>query len=148
MRNLKNINRRLTRFHLKIMNLDCKEISISDTELGCQVTFSEKMVSGEEMVNTSVTEITESTGKYLLLQRSYPEGELDSDFIYYETHNENYIGELTDYEVVVSKKYFELKFNSDKKIKVLINPTEKEYSKLKEILPILTNNSNKITLED
>ena len=57
------------------MKLNCIEISINDDDLGCQVTFSEKKDLGEESANMSVQEIIDSIGKYLLIQRSYPEFE-------------------------------------------------------------------------
>ena len=129
------------------MKLNCIEISINDEELGCQVTFSENKDLGEETANMSVKKIIELIGRYLLLQRSYPEDDFESDYIYFETHDENYAGELVDYEMVLSKSCFELKLQNEK-IEVLINPTEKEYSKLKEILPILTNNSGKLIIND
>lgn len=129
------------------MKLNCIEISISDEELGCQVTFSEKKSLGEEAANMSVQEIIDSTGRYLLIQRSYPEYEFESDYIYFETHDEEYAGELVDYEMVLSKECFELNL-SNEKIEVLITPTDIEYSKLKKILPILTNNSGKLIVND
>lgn len=129
------------------MKLNCIEISINDEEFGCQVTFSEKKDLGAESENMSVNEIMESIGRYLLLQRSYSEDDFDNDYIYYETQNENFSGKLTDYEMVLSKKCFELKLRHGE-LEVLINPTEKEYSKLKEILPILTNNSEKLIITD
>ncbi|WP_040506475.1 hypothetical protein [Gillisia limnaea] len=81
------------------------------------------------------------------MQRSYPENNFENDYIYYETHDENFAGELIDYEMVLSKSYFELNLQNEK-IEVIINPTEEEYSKLKEILPILTNNSGKLIIKD
>jgi len=78
------------------MKINCIEISISDEELGCQVTFSEKKDLGEEAANMTVQEIIDSIGRYLLIQRSYPEFEVESDYIYFETHNEEYAGELKD----------------------------------------------------
>lgn len=129
------------------MNLNSTEISISDEELGCQVIFSENKDLGEETADMSVKQIIESIGRYLLLQRSYPENNFENDYIYYETHDENFAGELIDYEMVLSKNYFELILQNEK-IEVIINPTEEEYSKLKEILPILTNNSEKLIIKD
>jgi len=78
------------------MKINCIEISISDEELGCQVTFSEKKDLGEEATNMTVQEIIDSIGRYLLIQSSYPEFEVESDYIYFETHNEEYAGELKD----------------------------------------------------
>ena len=127
--------------------LNSYEISISDEELGCQVTFSEEKDLGADSVNMSVQEIIDSIGKYLLIQRSYPDFEDKSDYIYFETHNEEFAGELSDYEMVLSREQFELKLN-DGKIDVLINPTDKEYSELKKILPILINKTGKLTIND
>jgi hypothetical protein len=129
------------------MKINCIEISISDEELGCQVTFSEKKDLGEESANMTVQEIIDSIGRYLLIQRSYPEFEDESDYIYFETHDEEFSGELSDYEMVLSREQFELKL-IDGKIEVLINPTDKEYSELKKILPILTNKTGKLIIND
>lgn len=129
------------------MKINCIEISISDEELGCQVTFSEKKDLGEESANMTVQEIIDSIGRYLLIQRSYPEFEDESDYIYFETHDEEFSGELSDYEMVLSRELFGLKL-IDGEIEVLINPTDKEYSGLKEILPILTNTTGKLIIND
>ena len=129
------------------MKINCIEISISDEELGCQVTFSEKKDLGEESANMTVQEIIDSIGRYLLIQRSYPEFEDESDYIYFETHDEEFSGELSDYEMVLSRERFELK-TIDGIIEVLINPTDKEYSELKKILPILTNKTGKLIIND
>jgi|SRR5690554_986994 hypothetical protein len=129
------------------MKINCIEISISDEELGCQVTFSEKKDLGEESANMTVQEIIDSIGRYLLIQRSYPEFEDESDYIYFETHDEEFSGELSDYEMVLSRERFELK-TIDGIIEVLINPTDKEYSELKKILPILTNKTGKLIVND
>ncbi len=93
----------------------------------------------------TVQEIIDSTGEYLLIQRSYPEFENESDYIYFETHNEEYAGELKDYEMVLTKERFELRLRNGE-IEVLINPTDKEYSELKKILPILTNKTGKLII--
>ena len=129
------------------MKINCIEISISDEELGCEVTFSEKKDLGEESESMSVQEIINSIGEYLLIQRSYADFEDEGDYIYFETHDEEYAGELSDYEMVLSKERFELKLLNGE-IEVLINPTDKEYSELKKILPILTNKSGKLIIND
>ncbi len=129
------------------MKINCIEISISDEELGCEVTFSEKKDLVEESESMSVQEIINSIGEYLLIQRSYADFEDEGDYIYFETHDEEYAGELSDYEMVLSKERFELKLLNGE-IEVLINPTDKEYSELKKILPILTNKSGKLIIND
>jgi len=129
------------------MKINCIEISINDEDLGCQVTFSENKSLGEKAAKMSIQEIIDSTGAYLLIQRSYPDYEDESDYIYFETHNEEYAGELKDYEMFLTKERFELRLR-DGKIEVLINPTDKEYSELKKILPILTNKTGKLIVND
>ena len=129
------------------MKLYCKRISINDGGLGCQVAFYEKKDLGEETVNMSFNEIIESKGRYLLLQRSFPDDDYESDYIYFETHDDKHSGELVGYEIVLSKSCFELKLKNEK-IEVMINPTEKEYSGLKDILSILTNNNGKLIIND
>ena len=129
------------------MKLNCIEISINDDDLGCQVTFSENKRLGEETANMSVSEIIESIGRYLLLQRSYPEDEFDSNNYYFETHNENLCGDLTDYQMILSRTFFELEIQSEK-IEVSINPTEKEFNELKKVLSLLTNKNGNLIVND
>ena len=118
------------------MKFDCKEISISDEELGCQVTFSENKDLGAETENMSLKEIEESIGKYLLIQRSYPEDDFESGNYYFETHDENINGDLEDFEIILSRHSFTLNLDSEI-IEISINPTKEEYAELKRILPII-----------
>jgi len=129
------------------MKINCIEISINNEELGCQVTFSSKKSLGDEVSQMTVQEIIDSTGEYLSIQMSYLDYEDESDYIYFETHNDEYAGELKDYEMVLTKERFELSLRNGK-IEVLIYPTDKECSELKEILPILTNKTGKMIVND
>ena len=129
------------------MKLNCIEISINNDDLGCQVTFSENKNLGEETANMSVKEIIDSIGRYLLLQRSYPEDEFESNNYYFETHSENLCGDLIDYEMRLSKNYFELRIQN-KTIEISINPTEKEFIELKSVLSILTNKKGRLIIND
>jgi len=129
------------------MKLDCKEISIDDGELGCEVTFSESEELGSENENMSFNEIIDSIGRYLLLQRTYPEDEFDKDNYYFETHDENLCGDLEHFEIVLSRRCFELKFDSEI-IEISMNPSEKEFADLMHILPILINEQGNLTIKD
>jgi len=129
------------------MKLDCKEISINEGELGCEVTFSESEEFGSENENMSFNEIIDSIGRYLLLQRTYPEDEFDSDNYYFETHDENLCGDLEDFEIVLSRRCFELKFDSEI-IEISINPSDKEFADLMHILPILINEQGNLTIKE
>lgn len=129
------------------MKLNCKEILISDDDLGCQVTFSENEDLGSKIENMSDKEIIESIGRYLLLQRSYPEDDFEDDNFYYETHDENLCGELEDFEMVLSRNCFELKLPIET-IVISIKPTLKEYSELKRVLPILAFKNGKLIIKE
>ncbi len=129
------------------MKLNCIEISINDDDLGCQVTFSENKSLGEESANMTTSEIIESIGRYLLLQRSYPEDEFDINNYYFETHNEDLCGDLIDYQMKLSRTFFELEIQSER-IEVSINPTEKEFIELKKVLTILTDKKGKLIIND
>ncbi|WP_075590815.1 hypothetical protein [Labilibacter marinus] len=129
------------------MKLNCIEISINNEELGCQVTFSEKRSLGEKAANMSVQEIIDSTGKYLLIQRSYADYEDENEYVYYETHDGNFAGELVDYEITLSKQCLELD-QTEGKIIVSISPTAKEYRELKKTLPLLVNKSGKLIINE
>lgn len=129
------------------MKLNCKEISISDGELGCQVTFSENEDLGSKIENMSFKEIIESIGRYLLLQRTYPEDDFGRDNYYFETHNAILSGELEAFEIVMSRQSFELKFDSET-IGISINPTDKEYAELKRVLPIIINKRGRLIINE
>ena len=129
------------------MKLNCIEISINDEDLGCQVTFSENKSLGEESAYMTTSEIIESIGRYLLIQRSYPEDEFDSNNYYFETHNENMCGAFTNYQMKLSRTHFELEIKNDK-IEISINPTEKEFNDLKKVLSLLTNKNGTLIVND
>ncbi len=129
------------------MKLNCKEISISDEDLGCQITFSEKEDLGSETEHMSFKEIIESIGRYLLIQRSYPENDIGNGNYYFETHDENLCGDLEDFEMFLSRSCFELRF-SEENIEISIHPTDKEFAELKRVLPILIFGKGKLIIKE
>ena len=129
------------------MKLDCKEISINDGELGCEVTFSENEELGSKIENMSFKEIIDSIGRYLLLKRTYPEDDFDRDSYYFETHDENLCGELEDFEIVLSRQSFVLKFDSEI-VEISINPSDKEFADLMHVLPIIINKRGVLIIKE
>ncbi len=130
------------------MKFDCKEISILNQESVLQIDFSENHDLGEATEGMSINEIIESTGKYLLLQRSYSEDDFDTVNYYIETHDEEIWGDLEDYadfEMLLSQNKFELKLPNNK-IEISINPTDLEFSELKKYLPDFTHLMGKLTI--
>ncbi|HQK41842.1 MAG TPA: hypothetical protein PKV39_02510 [bacterium] len=129
------------------MDIICKHISICDDDLGCQVIFSNKPDLGEEIEGISLREIVDSIGEYLLLQRTYSEFDFGEDNYYFETHDENLIGKLEAFEIVMSKQSFELQFGFEI-IKISMNPTDQEFVDLKRVLPILINKRGKFSINE
>lgn len=81
----------------------------------------------------SVSEIIDSIGRYLLIQRLYAEDEFNNNNYYFETHNENLCGDLTDYKMKLSRTHFELEIKNDI-IEVSINPKKEEFIDLIKVL--------------
>jgi len=129
------------------MKIDCKEISINSDDIGCQVSFSENEFLGTEIETMTDEEILESSGNYLLIQRSFPEDDFEDDYFYYETHDENHCGELADFNIYLNRQQFELKFITDS-IVVFIKPTDEEYKNLKKVLPLFATEVNKVFIDD
>ena len=67
------------------MKFDCKEISISDEAFDCTLTLSEVKDNAAEQIGMSLEQIMSSSGKYLPLQRTYPEDDFENDSYYFET---------------------------------------------------------------
>lgn len=65
------------------INFKCEELLIEDEELGCTITFSDTKISEDKF--KTVEKIMNSEEKYLLIQRTYPEDEYDSDNYYLES---------------------------------------------------------------
>ena len=133
------------------MKFNCKEISISDEDLGCQILFSENADLGSKSANMSVKELMKSTGKYLLIQRFYSEDDFEDESesanSYYETHDENLCGDFEDFELKLSRQFLVLNFPTEN-IEISIQLTEKEFTELKTILPVLTNKKGKLTINE
>ena len=102
---------------------------------------------GEEIEEMSLREIVDSIGRYLLLQRTYSEFDFGKDNYYFETHDENLVGKLEAFEIVMSRQSFELQFVSET-IKISMNPTDQEFVDLKRVLPIIINKRGRLTINE
>ncbi len=130
------------------MEFDCKEISINDEEFGCTVTFSEDPDDGLSQMNMSIKEIMESTtGQYLLLQRTYPEDELETDYYYLETSNPDKLGELKNFDIDLYRTRFLMKFQDDL-YDLSIHISDNKFEKLKKALKIITYKRGKLITHD
>lgn len=133
------------------MKFNCKEISINDEDLGCQILFTENADIDFKSENMSVKETMEATGKYLLIQRFYLEDDFEDNYesgnSYYETHDKNLCGDFKDFELELSRQFLVLKFLTGN-IEISIQPTEMKFTELKTLLPVLTNKKGKILINE
>src|SRR3990170_8037403 len=95
------------------MKFDCKEITISDEEFGCTLTLSEKEGTKVSEIGKTIDEIMTSSGHYILLQRTYPEDEFESDYYYLETTIPGKSGELEDFCINLYRKQFLMTYDNE-----------------------------------
>jgi hypothetical protein len=119
------------------MKFVCKEISISDEEFGCMVSLSEKADKGASEKELSIEEARHSIGQYVLLQRTYPEDEFESDYYYIETSSPGKSGELKDFRIDLYRTNFLMTYDSEL-FEIAINPSDGEFEKLKMALEKIT----------
>ena len=129
------------------MKFDCKEISICDEEFGCTVTLSEKEDVGIAQMNMTIEELMNSPGQYLLLQRTYPEDEFESDYYYIETSNPDVSGELKDFRIDLYRRKFLMPYDNEL-FEINVNPNDQEFGNLKKALEKLTYNKGQLILHD
>jgi hypothetical protein len=120
------------------MNFQCKELSISDEELGCAVSFSDSKTSEDQF--KTIEEILNSNEKYLLIQRTYPEDEYEFDYYHIESSETDTELNSKDKMIVkLSLEKFEIDWSGDH-LEIGLNLTDIEMKNLKEILVTRFNN--------
>lgn len=128
------------------MKFDCKEISINDDFFGCTVSLSDVVEENNFDKELAVEEIMNSLGQYITLQRTYAEDEFEDDFYYFETHEFDKSGELTDFEIILTEKEFILKIENEK-YEIQIQPDRKTLNDLKNALLKITKNKGKLYIQ-
>ena len=129
------------------MKFNCKRISINDEELGCTVSFYDRKQDIESQAEMTVNEIIKSIGKYVMLQRTYPEDEFESDYRYVETSSPDIVGELKNFRIKLSRTKISMTY-SNEEIEIAINPIDKKFNSLKEALGIIANRQGELIIEE
>jgi hypothetical protein len=130
-----------------MMKFDCKELSISDIEFGCTITFSEKAQNYEPTNELTFDEIINSSGQYIMLQRTYGEDEFEDDYCYFETNDFDKSCELEDFKIELFREQFILTI--DKGIfRTEIHVDELEFENLKQVLTKIVNGKGKLIIMD
>ena len=116
------------------MNFQCKELSISDYELGFTIIFSDSQSSDDQFKTEE--EIINSGEKYLLIQRSYPEEEDDIDYYYIETSETDTELSPRDKMIVeISQEKFKINWSGDH-LEIGLNLTDKEQQELRKAFEV------------
>jgi hypothetical protein len=127
------------------MKFNCKEISISDEEFGCTLTLSENKDDGISELEMTTEEVFNSIGRYVMLQRTYPEDRFEEDYYYFESSDFDKSGELNDFEINLSRKVFQMTLGNEI-IEIQIGVDDSVYENLKQIIKKISNGKGKINL--
>lgn len=114
------------------MNFQCEALTISDEEFVCTVKFSDSRSADSQF--ETVEELMNSEEKYLLIQRTYPEDDYESDYYHLETSETDTEFDSDDMMYVTMN---EDKFKIDwpgAHLEIGLNQTDKELKNLEEIL--------------
>ena len=125
------------------MKFDCKEISINDEEFGCTLTLSEKEYGGIAEMNMTTEELMNSSGQYLMLQRTYTEGEFEKDNYYIETSEPDKSGKLKEFSVEIFREQFIMNCNKGS-FEININVDNKIFEELKLAVKKIFNNGGQL----
>ena len=129
------------------MNFECQEIEISDNEFGCTVSFSDRKINPEDQILTNFDDIIESIGQYVLLQRSYPEEDFESECFHIEISNSDQIDENEYFKINLTRTTFKLIYR-DKKIEIGINTLDREFTKLKKVLTRIIDGDGELIIQE
>ena len=117
------------------MNFQCKELTISDEELGCTIIFSDSKSADDQF--KTIDEIMNSEEKYLLIQKTYPEDDYEYSYYHIESSESdtelNFEDKMT---VRLSREKFEISWSGDQ-LKIGLDLTDRELNDLKEIFEVV-----------
>jgi hypothetical protein len=127
------------------MKFNCKEIEIENEEFGYTLTLSEHKTDHKIDMNKSPEELMNSTQKYILLQRTYPEDDLDNDYYYFEPSDSDKACELKDFVINLFRARFELILNGDF-YEIQLNANDQKFEQLKLALQTITNGTGTLII--
>lgn len=109
----------------------CKNLSITDdTDFGCTVEFSDSL----EKKTEDIDDIINSTEKYLLIQRSYPEDFDEIDWYTVETsENGTELNQKDKIIIKIKRSIFEISWSGSKLI-IGLELSDSDYNNLKRTL--------------
>ena len=97
------------------MKIECNRIEVSEDDLGLEIEFLENKYEEdpESLDYNNITEIINSIGPYLLIQRSYPEDEFESDYYYIESNRFDNSGEFKKFTFTLKKRNLKINWGNN-----------------------------------
>ena len=129
------------------MKFDCQEISVSNEEFGYTLTLSEIKDTGVAQINMTIEEIINSSGQYLMLQRTFAEDEYEKDYYYIETKNPDHSGELKNFKIDIYRTQFVMTYEMEL-IVISLNLNDQEYESLKQVTKLIINKKEGLNFHD
>jgi hypothetical protein len=134
------------------MKFYCQDISIGDEEFGCSISLCENrdehnQENADKILKMSPSEVAESLGRYIMIQRSYPEDDFEKDYYYFETSDEAGSGELENFKIDLYPTRF-LMYRDNDIYDIDIKPSKDEFAKLKKILKKIVNDRGELIVHD
>ncbi len=125
------------------MKFKSKEVSISDEELGCTISFSENEDNYEMEEDWSIDQIMAAIGQYISLQRTYPEDSDEKDYYSFESSEIKSTTELTDFKIDLYRTKFVLELNQEM-YEIEIDIDDQTFANLKDAITKLVNGTGQL----
>jgi len=125
------------------MKFVSNDISISDSEYGCQICFSDEVDNGNKSQNNN----SDSLGNYILLQRTYPEDDFDKDYSYIEFSDFGKSGALKNYKMNLYRNRL-LIYYKNENIEILFDVKDSKYQKIKKVMQNITTQNGELIIHD
>jgi hypothetical protein len=134
------------------MKFHCQDISINDEDFGCSISLRENRdeyneENADKILKMSPSEVAESIGRYVLIQRSYPEDEFEKDYYYFETSDGTDSGELENFKIELYPTRF-LMYRDNEIFDIDIKPSKKVFADLKVALKKIVNDRSELLIHD
>ena len=111
------------------MNFKCKNLSVLDDELSLTIIFSDIGEQERHSIDTK--------GKYLLLQKVYPEDEFEDIYYSIELSDFNKSGELKKFNIQLDMQAFQIEWNTNS-AKIELNIEDEKFNELVKALKSFT----------
>ena len=125
------------------MKCVCNDISISESEFGLQICFSDEVDNDMKSQNDKC----DSLVNYILLQRTYPEDDFEEDYSYIEFSDFGESGVLKNYKMDLYKNRL-LLYYKNKNIEIHFDVNESKYEQIKKVIRDIVNHNGELIIHD